>query len=323
MAQQSKLLGRNGVKRIVRVHTCWCQSSQSFGRVCLCIRHECTECQACEGSLAWMLDWNNAYLYTVHTDLFNQKGSAQSTALQVALLAKQALNVKLVKAHWHECSIETMPTYRHPQRQWSLQCCPQQFITAPRRLTVVVLFSGKFSQLTVCKASTVSVLLVSAAPALNARMMRQAKKRIGAMEIADTPELKSVPQWFCSCWEMTQNSKLNLKELISVAFQLRMSKMLKLKQIPSSSSPRTCGFKPPTDMFPTAERPDNRMQKRLMTKPRRGRAKEHGAIPANDPVKHKFVGRNKWRAKQNHETKEHIKSTISWLHHGFLKTLNL
>ena len=22
-----------------------------------------------------------------------------------------ALNVKLVKAHWHECSIETMPTY--------------------------------------------------------------------------------------------------------------------------------------------------------------------------------------------------------------------
>ena len=64
------------------------------------------------------------------------------------------------------------------------------------RLTVVVLFSVKFSQLTVCKASTVSVLLVSAAPALNARMMRQAKKRIGTMEIADTPELKSVPQWF-------------------------------------------------------------------------------------------------------------------------------
>ena len=32
--------------------TCWCPSSQVFGRVCLCIRHECTECQACEGSLA-------------------------------------------------------------------------------------------------------------------------------------------------------------------------------------------------------------------------------------------------------------------------------
>ena len=71
-------------------------------------------------------------------------------------------------------------------------------------------------------------------------------------------------------------------------------------------------FKPPTDISPTAERPDNRMKKRLMTKPRRGRAKEHGAIPAND----------------------HIKSTISWLHQvgiskkkmnlqSFLKTLNL
>jgi hypothetical protein len=56
--------------------TCWCQSSQVFGRVCLCIRHECTECQACGGSLAWMLYWNN--------------GSAQSTVFQVALLAKQA-----------------------------------------------------------------------------------------------------------------------------------------------------------------------------------------------------------------------------------------
>ena len=58
--------------------TCWCQSSQVFGRVCLCIRHECTECQACEGSLAYMLYWNNAYLYTVHADLFNHKGSAQA-----------------------------------------------------------------------------------------------------------------------------------------------------------------------------------------------------------------------------------------------------
>ena len=90
---------------------------------------------------------------------------------------------------------------------------------------------------------------------------------------------------------MTQNSKLKLKELISVAFQLRMSKMLKMKQLPRSSSPRTCGFKPRTGIFPTAERPDNRMQKRLMTKPRRGKAKEHGAIPANDPVKHKFMGK--------------------------------
>ena len=54
-----------------------------------CIRHECTECQACGGSPAWMLYWNNAYLCTVHTDLFNHQGSAQSTSLEVALLAKQ------------------------------------------------------------------------------------------------------------------------------------------------------------------------------------------------------------------------------------------
>jgi len=47
-----------------------------------------------------------------------------------------------------------------------------------------------------CKAPAMLVLLVSAAPALNARMMSKRKKRIGAMEIADTPELKSVPQLF-------------------------------------------------------------------------------------------------------------------------------
>ena len=49
------------------------------------------------------------------------------------------------------------------------------------------------------------------------------------------------------------------------------------------SSPRTCGFKPLTGIFPTAERPDNRMKKGLMTKTRRGRTKEHRVIPANDP----------------------------------------
>ena len=72
---------------------------------------------------------------------------------------------------------------------------------------------------------------------------------------------------------MTQNAKLKLKELISVAFQLRMSKVLKMKQLPSSSSPRTCGFKPLTGIFPTAERPDNRMKKRWMTKPWRQKDK--------------------------------------------------
>ena len=53
----------------------------------------------------------------------------------------------------------------------------------------------RFPKLMFGSASAVPVLLVSAAPALNAKMMRQAKKRIGAMEIANT-ELNSVPEWF-------------------------------------------------------------------------------------------------------------------------------
>ena len=103
------------------------------------------------------------------------------------------------------------------------------------------------------------------------------------MEIANT-ELNSVPEWFEQ--KMLKNDtkfQAQTERANFCSFQLRMSKMLKLKQIPRSSSPRTCGFKPLTGIFPTAERPDNRMKKRLMTKPRRGRAKEHGAIPANDP----------------------------------------
>ena len=49
---------------------------------------------------------------------------------------------------------------------------------------------------------------------------------------------------------MTKKSKLILKELISVAFQLRlrMSKMLILKQIPRSSSRRTCGKFPVSNL---------------------------------------------------------------------------
>ena len=78
-------------------------------------------------------------------------------------------------------------------------------------------------------------------------------------------------------------------------------------------------FKPPTDISPTAERPDNRMQKRLMTKPRRGRAKEHGAIPANDP---NVPNTNSWGKQmkgktQNPETKRAHKinhlMVASWL----------
>ena len=38
---------------------------------------------------------------------------SQSSSIWVVafLSGKNALNVKFVKAHWHECSIETMPTY--------------------------------------------------------------------------------------------------------------------------------------------------------------------------------------------------------------------
>ena len=135
---------------------------------------------------------------------------------------------------------------------------------------------------------------------------------------------------------MTQNSKRKLKELISVAFQLRMSKVLKMKQLPRSSSPRTCGFKPPTDIFPKAERPDNRMKKRLMTKPRRGRAKEHGAIPANDP---NVPNTNSWGKQMKGKTQNPEIKIAHQINHlmvassrheygkkclqGFLKTLNL
>ena len=112
---------------------------------------------------------------------------------------------------------------------------------------------------------------------------------------------------------MTQNSKRKLKELISVAFQLRMSKMLKLKQIPRSSSPRTCGFKPPTDIFPTAERPDNRMKKRLMTKPRRGRrTKEHRVIPANDP---NLPNANSWGKQMKGKTQNPETKTAHQINH--------
>ena len=68
-----------------------------FGRVCLFIRHACTECQAFEGSLAWMLYWSNV-LFLLDTlkpcylqTLSIKKASAKSPVLQVALLvAKQA-----------------------------------------------------------------------------------------------------------------------------------------------------------------------------------------------------------------------------------------
>ena len=316
-----------------------------------------------------MLYWNNAYLYTVHTDLFNHKGSAQSTALQVALLAKQALNVKLVKAHWHECSIETMPAYilciqtfsiikdllrallckspcwrsKHWMSSlWRLtgmnarlkQCLPkycayrpfqqhvqgrlwqtttqQLVVEARRRLTALVWFDlpvSSPSSFMACEASTVPVLLVSAAPALNARMRRQAKKRIGAMEIADTPELKSVPEWFeqkmlrNDTKFQAQTARANfcsfpIENIKGAQAQIETNSKVKLS--------KNMWLQTSDWHIPNSWAPDNRMKKRLMTKPRRGRTKEHGAIPANEPksAKHKFVGKNKWRGKtQNPETK--------------------
>ena len=91
-----------------------------------------------------------------------------------------------------------------------------------------------------------------------------------------------------------------------------MSKVLKLKQIPRSSSPRTCGFKPLTGIFPTAERPDNRMKKRLMTKPRRGRAKEHGAIPANHP---NVPNANSWGKQMKGKTQNPETKTAHQINH--------
>ena len=109
----------------------------------------------------------------------------------------------------------------------------------------------------------------------------------------------------------------------SVAFKVRMSKMLKLKQIPRSSSPRNMwqihSFKPPTGIFQAGERPDNRMKKGLMTKPWRSRrTKEHRVIPANDP---NVPNTNSWGKQmkgktQNPETKN---STSNQLSHGCIK----
>ena len=185
---------------------------------------------------------------------------------------------------------------------------------------------------------------------LDARMRQANTPDLSAMKMPTLLRLeKNVPEWFEETLaktateehenvkKMTQNSKRKLKELISVAFQLRTSKALKLKQIPRSSSPRTCGFKPLSGIFPTAERPDNRMKKRLMTKPWRGRrTKEHRVIPANDP---NVPNTNSWGKQmkdktQNPETKRahqinHLMVASSRHKYGkkclqgFLKTLNL
>ena len=110
---------------------------------------------------------------------------------------------------------------------------------------------------------------------------------------------------------MTQNSKLKLQELISVAFQLENIKGAQNET--RSSSPRTCGVKSPTDIFPAAEHPDNRMKKGLMTKPWRGkRTKEHRVIPANDP---NVPNTNSWGKQMKGKTQNPETKTAHQINH--------
>ena len=121
-----------------------------------------------------------------------------------ALLAKQAFSCTFVVAkchrqNWRVTGMKKVMTVSTPSA--TLRTGERTIVakagnsspTARLPLTCPCFVTAHFI---FCEASSLDVLLVSAAPALNARMMRQAKKRIGAMEIADTPELKSVPQWF-------------------------------------------------------------------------------------------------------------------------------
>ena len=112
-------------------------------------------------------------------------------------------------------------------------------------------------------------------------------------EHADTPKLKSVPEWFEQ--KMLRNDTKFQAQTARANFCSFPIENVKDAQIETNSkfklSKNMWLQKPLTGIFPTAERPDNRMKKRLMTKPRRGRAKEHGAIPANDP---KVPNTNSW-----------------------------
>ena len=96
------------------------------------------------------------------------------------------------------------------------------------------------------------VVLVAAAPELTARMRQANTADLSAMALP-TPQKKTplsglrkhFPKQLWENIKMLENdtnSKLKLKELISVAFKFRMSKTLKLKQLPRSSEvPRKCG----------------------------------------------------------------------------------
>ena len=127
MAQQLKLLGRNGVKEIVSLGLLQ-TGLRVFGSCCLLIRHECAECQACEGSLAWMLYWNNvqfrldtlkpSYLQTVSII----EAAAKSTVLQVSMLARASsvkrLGIKHLSAQPHAPSSPKLMSNRRTKSHW-------------------------------------------------------------------------------------------------------------------------------------------------------------------------------------------------------------
>jgi hypothetical protein len=131
-------------------------------------------------------------------------------------------------------------------------------------------------------------------------------------EHADT-ELNSVPEWFEQ--KMLRNDTIFQAQTARANFCSFPIENIKGAQNETrSSSPRTCGFKPPADIFPTAERPDNRMQKRLMTKPWRSRrTKEHRVIPANDP---NVPNTNSWgKRNEGHNKNPRNQKTARQIHH--------
>ena len=180
MAQQSKLLGRNGVKRIVCVcvHTCLCQSSQVSGRFCFLIRRESWLHWM---SSLWRLTGIHALLkqclpiYCACRPFQSQRTCSEhcfaSRPVGEASVLMHFLRRQNWRAsHWRDES----DNYPLQQKIQALQQCQ------PFWHPVLVRLFLKFDKL-LLPASILPVLLVSAAPALNARMMRQATTRICAM----------------------------------------------------------------------------------------------------------------------------------------------
>ena len=313
-AQQSKLLVQNGVKRIMCVPTCWSQSSS------ICVFAFLSGMNALNVKFV-KAHWHACSKRNTQTSSI-VKRSLQSTVLRVALVVKHCVLTHFLRhQNWRAKNCVKKPgCLSVTTSEWCLSATAYTIYTITSTTTTARTLPQILRQVPplglAWYAFALAHVLQGTRNACAVGVCRSSAQCQDdeASEKTDWRHgncrhpwaKKASPSGLSKrCWEMTQNSKLNLKELISVAFQLRMSKMLKLKQIPRSSSPRICGFKPPTDICPTAERPDNRMKKRLMTKPRRGRAKEHGTIPANDP---NVPNTNSWGKQmkgktQNPETK--------------------